>query len=192
MLRYPHFSNSFGAHIGIITSDKKMVFLNRSENVHTEVGSYTCGVAEGMDSKEDVDEHGKPDIYALGKRAMAEEVGIHVEKDQITYSGLGCHPTNMHWGIVGFVDLRNHPQPEKFTSEAIRTLWRLNTQKDSWEFNIEKTAFPTFTPDYICSFIKSNQKQIEAGAFAVAVQALYGLFDEKEVTKVLFKYLYEK
>jgi transcriptional regulator with XRE-family HTH domain len=143
----PHFSNSFGVSLAVVTTDGYTVFTQRGRNVGARPQVFDTGVVEGLSRPIDRGTTGEaPDVYRCACRGLAEELGLHEGVDfsatDITFLGFGVDTRYGLRGLTGMVKIKRN-------IEKLLTRWD-NGVKDKFE---NQKLFPVlFTPKDVISF----------------------------------------
>jgi hypothetical protein len=204
---YHKYCTSFGIHMTILTSDNKLMFLERSTTVNTEKKSITMGFTgtsfffflfssfivgcmekkksncqiEGMNNK-DITREGIPNLWMCAARGVFEEIGIEIpekEWNRMKFLGIGFAPFLLFWGFVGYIDLRNGDL--SFTSEEIHENIKGILKKPKDLFETQEVFFVDLHPDTMFDFLKSKEATIADGVFAAVLNILYTFYSRKEV-----------
>mgnify|MGYP007135457422 CR=1 FL=1 len=143
----PHFSNSFGISLTVVTSDGYTVFTQRGKSVGTRPKVYDTSVIEGLSRPIDRSTTGEaPDVYRCACRGLAEELGLYESVDfsvaDILFLGFGVDTRYALRGLNGMVKIK--PSIEKLLRR-----WD-NGARDKFE---NHKLFPVpFTPRDVVSF----------------------------------------
>lgn len=148
----PHFSNSFGVSLTVITSDGYTVFTQRGKSVGTRPTVYDTSVIEGLSRPIDRGTAGEaPDVYRCACRGLAEELGLYESVDfsvaDIIFLGFGVDTRYALRGLNGMVKIQQ-------SIDKLLRRWD-NGARDKFE-NHKLFAVP-FTPEDVVSFAYSHQ-----------------------------------
>lgn len=172
------FANAFSVYLSVITEDGYLIITQRSLNVGSRPGELNISVNEALSRDKD---HigGKPDLYNLGTRGVAEELGIDISYSSLKYLSFGVDIKLGHWAMIGTVNISKGRESVKLRrSSGVEDKWE-NTGIRFVEFKLEKVI------DFVFSF--SNSTPWSPGAIACIYHTLVNKFGRDECDRELLK-----
>jgi hypothetical protein len=109
--------NMFYVHILLISSDNKVIILRRSKFVEEYKGTWSATFEEQFRPKEAGGEYDN-DAFDTAVRGVKEEIGLNVERKDVTFLSLTFEYPNFNIGLAGIVKVK----------ETAQEIWR------AWQF----------------------------------------------------------
>lgn len=141
------FSNAFGINLVVITSNRYLIIVQRSEYVGSRPGQFSVSVNEGLSRDLDrSDRSDAPDVYRCAIRGAIEELGIGLRRSDIRFLSFGVDTQHCQWGLLGMAR----------TDQSVEQILRMRRAgvKDKWE-NAQFYAVP-LEIDAVVRFVLSN------------------------------------
>lgn len=129
---------SFGVSVAVVTDDDMLVVSRRSEQVRTVPGVWSSSVNEGLSHHIDSAGRNSPDLHAVGRRGMREELVLEPHEYTLEVLAFVLDVEKRHWSAHyyarlkamtrdglhermsrGVADRWEHPVP----AEAVEGVW---------------------------------------------------------------------
>ena len=142
-----YFSNTFGVVMAAITSDEKLVIVKRSALVGPLRNVFNIAINEGVQRPFDrSDTNDAPDLYRTVIRGAAEELGLDIERRNVTFTGFQTDLSQGDWAMQGFVRI------DCTFDELVKH--RSLAAKDRWEGR--EVISVDFTPNTVVKFVAEH------------------------------------
>lgn len=154
----PFLANGFGVVLVIITNDEEVILTKRANTSGARGDEFDVSVVEGVHPTLDL-AHGSdgPDLFSAAVRGAKEELGIEINKEEVSFLGYGIDMDYYQWNMIGFAHL-------PLSSVEIKSI-RSRGAPDKWESTL--LTFENFTPKNIARII------LEVDMWSTAKVALY-------------------
>lgn len=90
-------ANSFGAHIAVVTADRRMVVVQRGHGLAVQPGLWSASVSEGLSRGLDGPDGAAPSIFALARRGLDEELRVDADEGTLELLSVGLCTTIHQW-----------------------------------------------------------------------------------------------
>jgi hypothetical protein len=120
--------NMFYVHILLISSDNKVIILRRSKFVEEYKGAWSATFEEQFRPKEAGGEYDS-DVFDTAVRGVREEIGLNVERKDVTFLSLTFEYPNFNLGLAGVVKVK----------ETAQEIWR------AWQIGYTDREISRFT-----------------------------------------------
>jgi hypothetical protein len=142
--------NMFYVHLLLISGDDKAIVLRRSPWVEEYKGMWSATLEEQMRPKQAGVDYDK-DVFDTATRGVREEIGIEVERKDVTFLSLTFEYPNFNVGLAGVVRTQA-------TAQEIWQAWHLKSlDPEASRF----TAIP-FEPEVIMPLLKEQDFNLAA------------------------------
>jgi hypothetical protein len=122
----PFFWNSFGVNASLISKDRQLIIMRRSQEVSSWKGMYHIAINEGLHRPFDrSDISDAPNLYRAVIRGAAEELGLELDVSNITFLTFNVNAKYLTWSIQGMART-------EYTAQEIVNMRKLGA-KDRWE-----------------------------------------------------------
>lgn len=102
----PFLAQGFGVALVAISSDDKLILGWRSADSGARPGELDVTVVEGVHPVLDrADDSPAPDLYKTAVRGAWEEAGFEIQRNQVTFLGLGLDTEYYQWNLLGLMRL---------------------------------------------------------------------------------------
>ncbi|MGW1373294.1 hypothetical protein ACWD6P_03315 [Streptomyces sp. NPDC002446] len=88
---------SFAVNIAVVTADDMLVVSQRGERVRMAPGVWNSSVNEGLSRNIDSSGRNAPDLYAVARRGMREELSLEQHEYQLTLLAFALDVERRHW-----------------------------------------------------------------------------------------------
>ncbi|MEI8149362.1 MAG: hypothetical protein WCG53_02295 [Actinomycetes bacterium] len=147
------FPNMFYVHLLLVSSDNKAIIVRRSNHVEEYRGTWSATLEEQFRPKEAGDDYDR-DVFDTATRGVKEEIGIEVERKDVTFFSLTFEFPNFNLGLAGVVKV-------KASAEDIWRTWHLGyTDRE-----ISRFAAVPFEAETIMPLIRSRIFEPQSGQF---------------------------
>ncbi len=142
-------ANSFGAHVALVTADDYLVFSQRGPNVAVQPLKWSSSMGEGLARGLDSEGTGPPNLYAVARRGLREELGLDRSQYRLDLLAIGLAGPVHQWVGLFFAQLSELTWQELSDSRA-------RGVQDPWE-HMEHVAVK-FNPDEVLEFILDGSR----------------------------------
>ncbi|MFE9722065.1 hypothetical protein ACFYQ5_00270 [Streptomyces sp. NPDC005794] len=98
---------SFGVNIAVVTADDMLVVSRRSDRVRMAPGVWNSSVNEGLSRHIDSSGRSAPDLYAVGRRGMREELSIEPHEYSLELLAFVLDTDKRHWSAHFYARLKD-------------------------------------------------------------------------------------
>ncbi|MEU9113453.1 hypothetical protein AB0D04_17135 [Streptomyces sp. NPDC048483] len=88
---------SFAVNVAVVTADDMLVVTRRSDRVRMAPGVWNSSVNEGLSRHIDSSGRNAPDLYAVARRGMREELSLEPHESQLTLLAFVLDVERRHW-----------------------------------------------------------------------------------------------
>jgi transcriptional regulator with XRE-family HTH domain len=158
----PELATHWGVGLSVVTADRQLLIAQRG-NTAVDPYVYFPAMAEGASRAHDAAPNGAPDHDRIAIRGMAEELGIEIEPDELTWLSFGANSYLCEYGLIGRVDTN-------WTAGRIDARRSTGAAKDNWETK-HLHAVP-FSPVDVARFMADRSRTFSAFAIVAIMHAL--------------------
>lgn len=161
------FASVFGVTIAVVTKDRKLVLMRRSQQTQIGPGQLAV-VSEGGLRPRDGGASGGPDPYKVARRALVEELGVDGDRAKVSLLSFGVDSRTAIYNMIGRADVEE-PYDE------IVDAWRSAPPQDKWEHKRAGADITSveFSPDAFASYwAKHGSISWSPVSFVAAILAL--------------------
>ena len=117
---------SFAVNIAVVTADELLVVSRRSDRVRMAPGAWNSSVNEGMSRHIDSSGRSAPDLYAVARRGMREELSVEPHEYSLELLAFVLDIDKRHWSAHFYARLKD------LTREGLQTRMSRGVA-DRWE-----------------------------------------------------------
>jgi nucleoside phosphorylase len=150
--------NLLGFTVNVVTKDNKVILTERSARVALYPELFNTAVSGTINPDLDCDENHIPNPFLSAKREIYEEIGLHVDVNDITFSALIIEYDHCRPELIGEVKI------DKTLDEMKKIMRRSNLDHFEYERLIDNNI--DFTPENLYPLLKNN-KWIPQGAICI-------------------------
>jgi transcriptional regulator with XRE-family HTH domain len=158
----PELATHWGVGLSVITADRQLLIAQRG-NTAVDPYVYFPAMAEGASRAHDAAPNGAPDHDRIAIRGMAEELGIEIEPNELTWLSFGANSYLCEYGLIGRVDT-------SWTAARIDARRSTGAAKDNWETR-QLHAVP-FSPVDVARFMADRSRTFSAFAIVAIMHTL--------------------
>ncbi|MDT0378647.1 hypothetical protein RM572_07615 [Streptomyces sp. DSM 42041] len=96
---------SLGANVAVVTADDLLVVTRRSTETRMAPGLWNVSVNEGLSRHIDSAGRRAPDLHALARRGMQEEMALEPHEYELTLLAVALDVQKRHWGLHFYAKL---------------------------------------------------------------------------------------
>ncbi|OEJ26071.1 hypothetical protein BGM19_19225 [Streptomyces agglomeratus] len=149
-LRAPAFLQcSFAANVAVVTADDMLVVSRRSDRVRMAPGVWNSSVNEGLSRHIDSAGRNAPDLYAVARRGMREELSLEPNEYSLVLLAFVLDVDKRHWSAHFYARLRT------LTREGVQARMSRGVA-DRWEH--QATEFVPFRPADVTRYVLSADR----------------------------------
>lgn len=157
----------WGIGLAVVTSDRQFVVAERGRLAEAP-GVLWPAVGEGASRAKDEDPATRaPDHFKIAQRGMQEELGIPLEREELTWLSLGANSVDLAFGLIGRVDC-------PFRFDEIEKRRALGASRDAWEAT--RLHAIEFDPSVVAAFLSAAERPVSPFACIAIVHTLIGEF----------------
>ncbi|MEI8149361.1 MAG: hypothetical protein WCG53_02290 [Actinomycetes bacterium] len=146
--------NMFYVHLLLVSSDNKAIVVRRSNLVEEYKGTWSATLEEQFRPKEAGGNYDR-DVFDTATRGVKEEIGIEVERKDVTFLSLTFEYPNLNLGLAGVVKV-------KASAEDIWRTWHLGySDQEITRFAAVPLEFNTIMPLIRSQFFEPRPGNIE-------------------------------
>jgi hypothetical protein len=168
----PELATHFGVSLMVVTSDQYTCFSERSVTA-VDPFVFFPSVAEGSSRPVDAGPGGGPDPYRTAIRGAAEELGLELAPEDITFISFGANAVLCEYALCGIAYTNA-------TRKDLEHLRAIGVPKDKWES--QRLHFVPWTPEEIAQFIATHGPW-SPWTIVTTVHALMDAFPIKRIDK---------
>ncbi len=135
---------SFAVNIAVVTSDDMLVVSRRSERVRMAPGVWNSSVNEGLSRHIDSSGRSAPDLYAVCRRGMREELSLEPSEYSLALLAFVLDVDRRHWSAHFYARLKS------LTCEGLQARMSRGVA-DRWEH--QTTEFVPFRPADVSRYL---------------------------------------
>ncbi|MFI1354965.1 hypothetical protein ACH4TV_15555 [Streptomyces sp. NPDC020898] len=135
---------SFAVNVAVVTADELLVVTRRSERVRMAPGVWNSSVNEGMSRHIDSAGRNAPDLHAVARRGMREELSLESHEYSLVLLAFVLDVERRHWSAHFYARLK------ELTSEGLRDRMSRGVA-DRWEH--QTIDYVPFRPAEVARFL---------------------------------------
>ncbi|MET9507095.1 hypothetical protein ABZX62_01245 [Streptomyces flavidovirens] len=135
---------SFGVNVAVVTADDMLVVSQRSERVRMAPGVWNSSVNEGLSRHIDSSGRNAPDLYAVARRGMREELSLEPSEYSLALLAFVLDVDRRHWSAHFYARLKT------LTREGVQARMSRGVA-DRWEH--QTTEFVPFRPADVTRYL---------------------------------------
>jgi hypothetical protein len=140
------FATHWGIALQLISRDGFTLFSERGQTA-VDAHVFFPSVAEGASRPADDDGTGAPDLFRTAIRGTAEEIGIELDRDEITWLSFGTNAVLCEYGMIGVAH-------SDFTADEMLRYRSVGLLKDRWES--ARLHSVRWEPGTVATFVESH------------------------------------
>ncbi len=135
---------SFAVNVAVVTADDMLVVSQRSERVRMAPGVWNSSVNEGLSRHIDSSGRNAPDLYAVARRGMREELSLEPSEYSLALLAFVLDVDRRHWSAHFYARLKT------LTREGVQVRMSRGVA-DRWEH--QTTEFVPFRPADVTRYL---------------------------------------